>query len=50
MAKFVQKDKFLKYILRKEYRNTPEPHTLERMFAHYVENDKTMSKEYNKIK
>jgi hypothetical protein len=46
----IQSDKFLTYIVKKEFRGRVDKKDLEKIFDNYVIGDKTMEKQYSKIK
>ena len=45
----VKKDKFLKYVVKKDFRGYVDPKTLEKVFVAYIKGDKRLEKLYNKI-
>ena len=50
MAKLVQKDKFLKYVVKKDFRGKVNENTLEQLYFQYIKGDRDMEKAYKKIK
>ena len=50
MLSLVKKDKFLKYVVKKDFRGKVDPRTLEQMYFMYVKGDKGYEKLYKKIK
>ena len=45
----VKKDKFLKYVVKKDFRGYVDARTLEKVFVAYIKGDKRLEKLYNKI-
>ena len=50
LLKLVDKDKFLKYMVKSKYRNNPKAKDLKDMFDTYISGDKDMEKKYRKIR
>ena len=50
LLKLVDKDKFLKYMVKSKYRNKPKANDLKDMFDTYVSGDKDMEKKYRKMR
>lgn len=50
LLKLVDKDKFLKYMIKSKYRNKPKAKDLKDMFDTYISGDKDMEKKYRKIR
>ena len=50
LLKLVDKDKFLKYMVKSKYRNKPKSKDLKDMFDTYISGDKDMEKKYWKIR
>ena len=50
LLKLVDKDKFLKYMVKSKYRNKPKAKDLKDMFDTYISGDKDMEKKYRKIR
>jgi hypothetical protein len=50
ILKLVDKDKFLKYMVKSKYRNKPKSKDLKDMFDTYISGDKDMEKKYRKIR
>jgi len=46
----VDKDKFLKYMVKSKYRNKPKANDLKDMFDTYISGDKDMEKKYRKMR
>ena len=50
LLKLVDKDKFLKYMIKSKYRNKPKAKDLKDMFDTYISGDKDMEKKYRKMR
>ena len=50
LLKLVDKDKFLKYMVKSKYRNNPKANDLKDMFDTYISGDKDMEKKYRKMR
>ena len=50
MLSLVKKDKFLKYVAKKDFKGKVDPRTLEQMYFMYVKGDRGYEKLYKKIK
>ena len=50
MLALVKKDKFLKYVAKKDFKGKVDPRTLEQMYFMYVKGDRGYEKLYKKIK
>jgi len=50
LLKLVDKDKFLKYMVKSKYRNKPKANDLKDMFDTYISGDKDMEKKYRKMR
>ena len=45
----IKQDKFLKYVVKKDFRGRVDARTLEKIFVAYIKGDKRLEKLYNKI-
>ena len=45
----IQKDKFLKYVVKKDFRGKVDARTLEKIFVAYIKGDKRLEKLYKLI-
>ena len=45
----IQKDKFLKYVVKKDFRGRVDARTLEKIFVAYIKGDKRLEKLYKLI-
>ena len=45
----IKQDKFLKYVVKKDFRGYVDPRTLEKIFDAYIKGDRRLEKLYNKI-
>jgi hypothetical protein len=50
MLKLTKKDKFLSYVIKKDFRGKVNPKILEQLYFQYVKGDRAMEKLYKKIK
>ena len=50
MTALVKKDKFLKYVAKKDFKGKIDPRALEQMYFMYVKGDRGYEKLYKKIK
>ena len=50
MLSLVKKDKFLKYVAKKDFKGKVDPRTLEQMYFMYIKGDRGYEKLYKKIK
>ena len=50
MAKLVKKDRFLSYVVKKDFRGKLDKNRLEQLYLQYVKGDKDMEKKYLKTK
>ena len=50
MTALVKKDKFLKYVAKKDFKGRINPRALEQMYFMYVKGDRGYEKLYKKIK
>ena len=48
MAKLVKKDRFLTYVVKKDFRGKLDKNRLEQLYLQYVKGDKDMEKAYKR--
>ena len=48
MAKLVKKDRFLSYVVKKDFRGKLDKNRLEQLYLQYVKGDKDMEKAYKR--
>ena len=48
MAKLVKKDRFLTYVVKKDFRGKLDKNKLEQLYLQYVKGDKDMEKAYKR--
>ena len=45
----IKKDKFLLYVVKKDFRGKVDAKTLEQIYFMYIKGDKKLEKQYNKV-